>query len=69
MKKLLTGVATFIALASALPAFASDLTADRNVDRAVQTAAPSKGSTALVDSGRGVEAKKTPCACSCMKSG
>ena len=64
MKTLLTGIATFVALASAVPVFASDVSADRaSVDRGAQT----RASTVLADSSRGADAKKPACACSCMK--
>ena len=65
MKKLLTGVATFIAIASAVPAFASDVTADRNAQSTASTPSASKS----LGSGPVSEAKKPACSCACMKAG
>jgi hypothetical protein len=70
MRKLFTSLAVFIALGSALPTFAGDVTADRYSPyrgeraqdrRALNQAAP--------DAGLVSETKKAPCSCACMRVG
>ncbi len=64
MKTLLTGIATFIALGTALPAFASDVTSDRYAPGG--GAQPPPAATRIVTASsdrRASEPKRARCSC------
>jgi hypothetical protein len=64
MKTLLTGIATFIALGTALPAFANDVTSDRYAPGRADRPRPAATSTVTASDHRQAdEAKRAHCTC------
>ena len=66
MKKLLGSLAIVVALGSAVPTMASDVTGDRYSP--YRTAPTAPRSTPQIESSREAQPAKAPCACPCMKS-
>ncbi len=64
MKTPFTGIATFIALGTALPAFASDVTADRYAPgRAARERPAATRTVAAPDDLRGPQSRRMHCTC------
>lgn len=63
MKTLLTGIATFLALGTALPAFASDITSDRYAASGSAQPRPVTRIVAASSDRRASEPKRAQCAC------
>lgn len=66
MKRLFHTVAVLVALGSATPALASDVTGDRHSPRNAQ---PQARVTAVEARQPAAAAEEAPCACACMKQG
>jgi hypothetical protein len=66
MKKILSSLAVVVALGSASPGLANDVTGDRYSP--YRNAQPPARSTAAVESTRDAQPENAPCACHCMKS-